>query len=282
EVRLGEDVLLRFRRVPAGAYIDGIRPELKERVLSVPNRRDDMRRWEGMFESDRRDRVSVPCDFFMSETIVSNAMFACFVRATGYKTAVSRHETGWVVDANAQWLQGFANEWRQQLPPLSEPDHPVVQVIWFDAMAFAAWLSGRNGVTFKNVMTTKQIAERLVALCRKGEFETAQKELFAQDAVSIEPYATPDFPQETKGLPAIIKKGHQFESMVEETHSSEVSDPIVADNSFACAMRMDVTMKDKGRMEMKELCVYIVKDGKITSEQFHMQAVVSSNREPAA
>jgi hypothetical protein len=36
-------------------------------------------------------------------------------------------------------------------------------------------------------MNTKQIAERLVALCRKGEWETAQKELFADDAVSIEP-----------------------------------------------------------------------------------------------
>ncbi|MGH8021109.1 MAG: formylglycine-generating enzyme family protein [Opitutaceae bacterium] len=149
EVRLRDDVVLRFRRVPGGSYIDGITPELKERVLQIPNRRGDMRRWEGMFEIDRRDRVSVPYDFFMSETIVSNAMFAFFVRKTGYKTAVSRYETGWVVDADAQWLQGFANEWRQQLPPLSDPDHPVVQVSWFDAMAFAAWLSERSGVVFR-------------------------------------------------------------------------------------------------------------------------------------
>ncbi|MGH8021108.1 MAG: SnoaL-like domain-containing protein [Opitutaceae bacterium] len=119
-------------------------------------------------------------------------------------------------------------------------------------------------------MTTKEIAERLVSLCRKGEFETAQKELFAQDAASVEPYATPDFPQETKGLSAIIEKGHQFEAKVEEMHSSEVSDPIVADNSFACTMRMDVTMKGEGRMDMKELCVYTVKDGRISSEQFYM------------
>ena len=37
-------------------------------------------------------------------------------------------------------------------------------------------------------MTTTEIAERLVDLCRKGQFEAAQKELFSADAVNIEPY----------------------------------------------------------------------------------------------
>jgi hypothetical protein len=35
-------------------------------------------------------------------------------------------------------------------------------------------------------------------------------------------------------------------------------------------MRMDMTMKDKKRSDMTELCVYHVKDGKIISEQFFM------------
>lgn len=119
-------------------------------------------------------------------------------------------------------------------------------------------------------MTTKQIADRLVELCRQGKFETAQKELFADDAISIEPYPSPNFGKETKGLQAILEKGHQFESMVAETHSYSASDPLVAANSFACVLQMDVTMKDKGRMDMSELCVYKVKDGKIISEEFIM------------
>ncbi|MES2331787.1 MAG: nuclear transport factor 2 family protein [Bacteroidota bacterium] len=119
-------------------------------------------------------------------------------------------------------------------------------------------------------MTTDQIARRLVALCRTGDFETAQKELFANDAVSIEPYATPEFEKETKGLDAIIQKGHKFNEMVEEMHGGDVTDPIVAGQSFAMVMRMDMTMKGKGRMDMSELCVYEVKDGKIISESFHM------------
>ena len=56
-------------------------------------------------------------------------------------------------------------------------------------------------------MTTQQIASRLVELCRQTQYETAQKELFADDVISIEPYSTPAFDKETKGLQAIIEKG---------------------------------------------------------------------------
>lgn len=119
-------------------------------------------------------------------------------------------------------------------------------------------------------MTTQQIADRLVALCREQKWEQAQTELFGADAVSIEPYASPEFPQETKGLPAIIEKGRRFVSMVEKIASLTVSEPLVAGESFACLMKMDVTMKGEGRMDMAEVCLYKVKDGKVISEEFFM------------
>ena len=119
-------------------------------------------------------------------------------------------------------------------------------------------------------MTTQAIADRLVELCRQASFETAHTELYAKDAVSIEPYATPEFPKETKGLDAMAEKARKWNEMVEESHNLEVSAPLVAANSFACTMRMDITIKGKGRMDMTELCVYKVKDGKIVSEEFVM------------
>ena len=118
-------------------------------------------------------------------------------------------------------------------------------------------------------MKTTEIAARLVALCREGKWQTAQTELFAPDAVSREQEASPAFPQETKGLPAIMEKGKKWETMVEQVHSSSVSDPIVAGESFACTMTLDVTMKGQPRMQMTELCVYRVKSGKIASEEFY-------------
>ncbi len=120
------------------------------------------------------------------------------------------------------------------------------------------------------IMKTNEIAGRLVALCREAQWETAQKELYANEAVSLEPAATPAFEKETKGLAGILEKGRKFEAMIETMHSLAVSDPLVATNSFACTMSMDVTMKGQGRMQMSEICVYEVKDGKIVSEQFHL------------
>jgi ketosteroid isomerase-like protein len=111
-------------------------------------------------------------------------------------------------------------------------------------------------------MTTVEIANRLVELCKKGDFEGAQKELFAEDSVSIEPHGTPDFEKETKGK--------KWSEMVEEYHGGEVSEPLIAGDSFAVTMTMGLTMKGGKRMDMTELCIYHVKDGKIISEQFLM------------
>ena len=119
-------------------------------------------------------------------------------------------------------------------------------------------------------MSTKEIAKKLKKLCDQGNFEGAQKELYSKDAVSIEPEASAGFAKETKGLNAIIEKGKKWTDMVSQTHSMEISDPLVAGNSFALTMRMDVTTKDKGRTDMTELCVYQVKNGEIVSEHFFM------------
>jgi len=119
-------------------------------------------------------------------------------------------------------------------------------------------------------MTTQQVANRLVELCRMGKIEDAQKELFANDAISIEPYDMPGGGgREVKGLEAILEKGKHFMSMIETVHGSLISDPIIAGNHFSIAWEFDTTMKGRERSTMKEICVYRVKDGKIISEQFH-------------
>jgi hypothetical protein len=55
-------------------------------------------------------------------------------------------------------------------------------------------------------------------------------------------------------------------------HSVEVSEPLVAGNWFSVVMTLDVTMKEYGRVTMREVCVYHVKDDKIVQEQFFYDA----------
>jgi hypothetical protein len=117
-------------------------------------------------------------------------------------------------------------------------------------------------------MTPEQIAKKLIDYCYKAEWEKAQTELYAHDAISIEPYATPAFEKETKGLNAILEKGRKFSDMTEEMYNVDISAPLIAENSFAIRMEMDMKMKGQERMKMSELCVYETKNGKIVAEHF--------------
>lgn len=117
-------------------------------------------------------------------------------------------------------------------------------------------------------MTVQEIANRLVELCREGKYVQAQKELYADNVKSIEPIE----PKITEGLVNTLGKLEYFANAF-ETHSIEVSEPLVAGSFFSCNMTLDSTNKATGdRNTMAELCVYEVKDGKITLEQFFYPA----------
>ena len=112
-----------------------------------------------------------------------------------------------------------------------------------------------------------EIASRLIEFCRRGDFVGAQKALFAQDAVSIEPEGSAHG-KITKGLTAIVKKSEAF-SKAFEVHRTTVSEPVTAGKCFACSMTFDVTERSSGeQMPLSEICVYEVRDGKVVREQF--------------
>ena len=122
-------------------------------------------------------------------------------------------------------------------------------------------------LTQEAVMTTQDVANRFHELSQSGQWNQIQEELFADNAVSIEPENSPGL-KTVEGIEAIKQKGKQFEESVEEMHGGYTSEPLVAGNHFTVAMGMDVTMKGMGRMKMDEIAVYEVKDGKIVKEQF--------------
>lgn len=123
-------------------------------------------------------------------------------------------------------------------------------------------------------MATEQTARRLVELCREGKFEQAHDELYAENAVSIEPRDLPPGALgDAKGLDAIRHKGRQFQARTREVHGIQLSNPVVAGNWFSVALTMDITMKELGRATMREIAVYHVRDGKIDHEQFFFDMV---------
>ena len=122
-------------------------------------------------------------------------------------------------------------------------------------------------------MNTEAVAKRLIELCSKGEFAQAHQELFADDAVSLEPpWAPAGGPGNAEGLPAISEKSRRFHEGIETLHGASCSEPVIADNWFSVSMGLDATFKGMGRVHAKEIGVYRVRDGKIVHEQFFYDA----------
>ena len=117
-------------------------------------------------------------------------------------------------------------------------------------------------------MTTQEIANRLYELCKQGQFETAQNELYADNATSTELSPSGEL-QTVNGREAITAKGKQFQSMIEAHYGGHINEPIAFGNNIFMEMGMDVKMKGMDRMYMKEMCHYVVADGKIISERLY-------------
>lgn len=114
-------------------------------------------------------------------------------------------------------------------------------------------------------MNTQEVADKLVQWCREGKYQEAYN-LYDDNAISKE---MPGFPNAvTEGKQAIVNGFEQWQNSIEETHGGEISEPMVAGNHFTIRMTMDATFKDQGRVQMDEICLYKVENGKIMEAQY--------------
>jgi hypothetical protein len=70
------------------------------------------------------------------------------------------------------------------------------------------------------------------------------------------------------GLEAIKAKGNSNRTMIEAIHSQHCSAPMVAGNFFTVVLSRDISFKGKPRMQLEEIGVFELKEGKIIVEQF--------------
>ena len=111
----------------------------------------------------------------------------------------------------------------------------------------------------------KKIADRLITLCNEQKFVEAYRELFGEEAVSIDPIYAVMPP--ARGLITLIEREKQFLAKA-QIHSISLSEPLISGSYFTVKLSMSFTHEDRGEVNMEELCVYHVKGGKIVSQQF--------------
>jgi formylglycine-generating enzyme required for sulfatase activity len=90
--------------------------------------------------------VDIPYDYWLGRFPVTNAQYDTFVKDGGYTIewywleakSVDRWHLGQVQD----W-QGWRDRPREYGEPFNLPNHPVVGVTWYEALAFTRWLTKR-------------------------------------------------------------------------------------------------------------------------------------------
>ena len=118
-------------------------------------------------------------------------------------------------------------------------------------------------------MTTLDIAQQYVSLCKDGKYEECLDKLYAKDAVSVEALSPPGGADRmTSGLDGIKAKGKSW-GEANTVHKAEVAGPYPNEDRFAVRFTYDITNKPSGkRMTMDEVGLFTVKDGKIAREEF--------------
>ena len=119
----------------------------------------------------------------------------------------------------------------------------------------------------KTVLTTQEVAARFNELAQQEKWFEIQDELFADNAISIDPPNSPYF-KNAEGKAAVRKKGEEFVKKVREFHGAYTTPPTIAGNHFAVGRGLEITVEGFGRIKIDEIMLYEVNGGEIISEQF--------------
>ena len=115
-------------------------------------------------------------------------------------------------------------------------------------------------------MDTREIAADVVALSNAFDLDAIGRKYWADDVVSIEAMDGPM--ARVEGIAAVRAKTAWWNG-AHEVHSGTAEGSYVNGNQFAVRYKIDVTAKDSGqRMQMDEIALYTLRDGKIVEERF--------------
>ncbi len=120
-------------------------------------------------------------------------------------------------------------------------------------------------------MDTREIGEKLVALCSEGQNIEAIDTLYGADIVSVEAQGSDQMPAVMTGIDAIRDKNNWWLDN-HEVHYAAAEGPMVNGDRFSVIFDYEMTPKSGPqagqRSKMHEVAVYTVDDGKIVREEF--------------
>ncbi len=137
--------------VPAGAFTAGSDRDEREAAYRLDERayghgRTRQGRW---YEGERPRRILETGEYFITRTPVTNAQYAQFIDATGYRAPDVSPETWKGYGLVHPYARTRRHAWAGGKYRRGRGDHPVVLVSHGDAVAYAQWLSAATGQAWR-------------------------------------------------------------------------------------------------------------------------------------
>ena len=140
----------------------------------------------------------------------------------------------------------------------------------FGAADIGLSAGGSIFVKTTKIMTTQELAARYREMMNQRKFLEIQDTYYHPDVVSqeMEKASAMGLAVITNGIDAVKAKGIARRNTIEEIHSYDCSEPIVAGEFFSVVLKQELTFKGRPRVAIEEIAVFQVKDGKVVKEQF--------------
>jgi formylglycine-generating enzyme required for sulfatase activity len=138
-------------QLPAGTFLMGSTPEeVAAAANASPGWWSEQDKAAALSVEQPRHRVTLTTPFWIGRTEVTVGEFRQFVEATGYVTEPVRDGKGGMYYGPKGRTEGAHLTWEKPREDLEVLDTlPVSQITWADAQAFCAWLSTREGRTYR-------------------------------------------------------------------------------------------------------------------------------------
>jgi hypothetical protein len=120
--------------------------------------------------------------------------------------------------------------------------------------------------------TVEDIANGIIDLCRRAQFDEALDRYYSPDIVSVESMALPVVGKEQRGRAAVQAKNDWWGAN-NEVHGVDVAGPYLGTgrhaNQFALQFVFDLTPKGRERFTFTEMALYTVEKGQVAREEFY-------------
>src|SRR5262249_15725267 len=142
--------------VPAGKFLMGSPKDEQDRL-----------------DDEEQHEVEITQRFYLGKHEVTVGQFKAFVKDANYRTEAEKDGKSGRACAGKEFVQKPEFTWKS-IHFAQADDHPVVVVSWNDAVAFCAWLSKKEGKTYR--LPTEAEWEYACRAGTKSRFNTGDKE----------------------------------------------------------------------------------------------------------